>query len=60
MQASETCAAINSNRLLLWKTEQTKGLILEGEGGDYDDDDDATMTMTRRTLKGLGKVCHAG
>ena len=66
MRASDTWAALKADRLLLWKTEQSKDLILEGDGEGYDGDDDddedndATMTMTRRTLKRLYEVCHAG
>ena len=62
MEASGICAAVQSDRLLLWKKEQAKGLILEGDSGGYDDDDadDEDATTNGRTVKRLCKVCHAG
>lgn len=67
MEANGTCAALQADGLLLWKRDQAKSLIFEGDGGGYDDhddddgdDDDSTMSMTWRTMKRLCKVCHAG
>ena len=63
MEGSDTCAALKSDGLLLWKTEQAKGPILEGDGEDMmmmmtTMIMTIMMTMTRPAVKRLCNVCH--